>query len=59
MANIDTLIQNMERDLVALKAEVRKMKSPQIKSNQKIETTAETQARLSKTRKFIDLSKEE
>ena len=59
MANIDTLIQNMERDLVALKAEVRKMKSPQIKSNQKIETTAETRARLSKTRKFIDLSKEE
>jgi hypothetical protein len=56
---IDTLLQNLERDITALKAEVKKMKSPQIKANQKVETTAETQQRLSKTSRYIDFSKEE
>jgi hypothetical protein len=54
---IDTLIQNLERDLAALKAEIAK-NGTQVKSNQRVESFAETQARLSKTSKFLDLSDE-
>jgi hypothetical protein len=55
---IDTLIQNLERDLTALKAEIAK-NGTQVKANQKTESFAETQARLSKTSTFLDLSKED
>jgi len=57
MTRIDTLIQNIERDLAALKAEVSKIDGTQIKSNQKIETPAETRALLSNTKTYIDFTK--
>jgi hypothetical protein len=55
---IDILIQNLEKDLAALKAEVAKQNETQIKANQRVESFAETQARLSKTSRFLDLSDE-
>jgi hypothetical protein len=56
---IDTLIQNLERDLAALKAEIAKQNGTHVKANQRVESFAETQARLSKTSKFLDLSEED
>lgn len=56
---IDTIIQSLERDLTALKAEVAKQNRTQVKSNQKTESFAETQARLSKTSQFLNLSEKD
>lgn len=55
---IFTLIQNLEKDLLALKTELAKTTSQHIKANQKMESPAETQARLSKTRTYVDFTQE-